>query len=148
VADGLRDQRLQYSKRLHDPSEFQRVYDTKAAVHAPLLVVFLRYRGGTVSRLGVSVGSKHGNAVRRNRIKRVFRAAFRLSQDWLPKGMEYVFVPRKGVKEYSTELVLAGLAKARAELEGKAKQARETAERAAVKTKADSAPAKPESRQP
>lgn len=120
MADVLRDERLQYSKRLHDPSEFQRVYDTKAAVHAPLLVVFLRFRGGTVSRLGVSVGSKHGNAVKRNRIKRVFRAAFRLAQSWLPKGIEYIFVPRQGVKEYSTELVLAALQKSRAELEAKA----------------------------
>ena len=32
----LVDERLPYSKRLHDPKEFQRVYDTKTAVHGPL----------------------------------------------------------------------------------------------------------------
>lgn len=54
------------------------------------------------SRLGVSVGVKHGNAVRRARIKRVFRAAFREARHALPTGFDYVLIPRKGVVEYTS----------------------------------------------
>ncbi len=65
--------------------------------------------GLAYSRLGVSVGVKHGNAVRRARIKRVFRAAFREARNDLPKGFDYVLIPRKGVKEYVTSAVKKAL---------------------------------------
>lgn len=68
--------------------------------------------GRAYSRLGVSVGVKHGNAVVRARIKRVFRAAFREVRSQLPNGFDYVLIPRKGVKEYLTERIKKALLEA------------------------------------
>ena len=48
------------------------------------------------ARLGLVVGRRHGNAVRRNRIKRVLREAFRLSRDRLPSGLDVACAPRVG----------------------------------------------------
>ena len=72
------------------------MYAARKAVHTSSLVLFACPNGLSFARLGVSVGSKHGNAVRRNRIKRVLRAAFRLSRHLLPPGNDYVLVPKRG----------------------------------------------------
>jgi len=46
------------------------------------------------SRLGISVHRKVGNAVRRNRIKRVVRETFRLHRDIFPRSSDIVFTVR------------------------------------------------------
>ena len=50
----------------------------------------------TVARLGISVGRRFGGAIRRNRIKRLVREAFRRIRHELPPGVDYVVVPRPG----------------------------------------------------
>ena len=44
--------------------------------------------------MGVSVGKKVGNAVRRNRVKRVIREAFWALEERVPPDSDYVVVAR------------------------------------------------------
>ena len=66
------------------------------------------------ARLGLSVGRKVGNAVARNRLKRVLREFFRLHQDLLEDQLDFVVVPKRsvdvrliGLREVEKELLAA-----------------------------------------
>jgi len=57
-------------------------------------------------RLGLAVTRKSGNAVWRNRIKRVVREFFRLHQRYIPQGLDIVVVPKRNLDPRT--LTLAG----------------------------------------
>lgn len=48
------------------------------------------------SRLGVTVTRKVGSAVRRNRVKRLVREAFRLDPELVPAGIDLVVIAKDG----------------------------------------------------
>jgi ribonuclease P protein component len=58
-----------------------------------------------LSRLGLVVSKKVGDSVRRNRVKRLFREAFRLNKDRLPGGFDLVVAPLPGFADDSLQEV-------------------------------------------
>ncbi len=74
--------------------DFKRVYYRgKSAVRQSVVVYALRNRQGR-NRLGLTCGKAVGNAVRRNRAKRVMRESFRLLEQELKQGFDIVIVAR------------------------------------------------------
>jgi ribonuclease P protein component len=45
--------------------------------------------------MGITVSSKVGGAVQRNRIKRLMREVWRRDRDQLPQGLDLVFIAKK-----------------------------------------------------
>lgn len=84
------------SKRLHRKRDFERVFAVRCSVADRYLVVYVAPNGLGHARLGIPVGRKFGNAVRRNRVKRLIREAFRIEQSDLPPGFDFVCIPRSG----------------------------------------------------
>lgn len=79
---------------LKENYEFRRVYSKGRSGVTPLLVVYARPNRGGRNRLGVTVSTKLGKAVVRNRVRRRLREVFRLAQPEMAQGYDVVLVAR------------------------------------------------------
>ena len=86
---------LSKKQRLVKNSEFRQVLDQRIRCNDQLLVVNMASNGLAFSRIGVSIGRAQGNAVVRNRIKRLVREAFRLNQLGMPCGFDILVTMSK-----------------------------------------------------
>jgi ribonuclease P protein component len=82
-------------EHLRRPSDFQRVYDRRRSVSDVYLIVYGRENDLPYLRLGLSVSRKVGGATHRNRLRRLYREAFRLSRHEMPAGLDLVLIPRR-----------------------------------------------------
>ena len=79
---------------LKENYEFRRVYSKGKSGVSPLLVVYARPNRRGRNRLGVTVSTKLGKAVVRNRVRRRLREIYRLAQPELRQGYDFVLVAR------------------------------------------------------
>jgi ribonuclease P protein component len=76
------------------PADFQRVFARRRSVSDDSLIVYACENDLPHLRLGLSVSRKVGPAVVRNRLRRLYREAFRLTRADMPTGLDLVIVPR------------------------------------------------------
>lgn len=81
-------------EHLLTPAQFQAVYDRRRSVSDSSMIVYARENGLDHSRIGFSVSRKYGGAVQRNRLRRLYREAFRLTKESLPTGLDLIIIPR------------------------------------------------------
>ena len=74
--------------------EFRRVYRKGASAVRPCLVVYARRNNGQANRLGITVTAKVGKAHTRNLVRRRLREIYRLHEDGLRVGYDFVVVAR------------------------------------------------------
>jgi ribonuclease P protein component len=86
--------RLLPEYRIRRGLDFKRAYDRRCSASDGCLLVFGCANDLPYPRLGLSVSRKVGNAVARNRWKRLIREAFRLTRPKLPLGIDFVIIPR------------------------------------------------------
>ena len=90
--------RFPKSHRVRRQSDFDRVYAGNYFAADDVLVVLGSANGREISRLGLSISKRVGNAVVRNRWKRLIREAFRQQPVDIPAGLDMVVRPRRGAQ--------------------------------------------------
>lgn len=87
--------------RLSGKKDIDAVFDrgSRAANSVLTVIVLPNPENGGVSRICSAVSKKNGNAVTRNRLKRLIREAWRLNRQEFPGGYDVVILPRPGVRD-------------------------------------------------
>ena len=86
-----------YTEILNDNKDFLALYKKGRYAASKYSVIYVRPNGKPFNRLGITAGKKVGNAVCRNRAKRLIRLAYRNAEVSLPVGMDIVIVARSAI---------------------------------------------------
>ncbi len=98
------------NQKLTKPEQFRAVLAHKCCSQNDLIRLYVVANDCGYPRLGISVGKKHAGAVGRNRLKRLAREAFRLSQHDMPAGYDYllIFAPKTSKKRGHKPQIASG----------------------------------------
>ncbi len=99
-----RSYRFRPHEHLRRPSDFRRAFERRRSISDSWVIVYACENDLPHTRLGLSVARKWGPAPHRNRLRRLYREAFRLTKHELPTGLDLVLVPRTAEEPDLAEL--------------------------------------------
>lgn len=85
---------MRYTTSLKENHIFRRLYARGKSAVTPTLAAYVRRNRSGQTRLGLTVGTKVGKAVRRNKVRRRMRAAYQLHESQMTPGWDIVIVAR------------------------------------------------------
>ena len=100
---------MQRKFRLTRSTDFKRVRRKGKSYAHPLLVLIAIENQLPITRVGVAAGKSVGNAVKRNRAKRLIRAAARELYPEIPSGYDLVFIARAPIIQVKMPIVRTAL---------------------------------------
>lgn len=86
-----------YTEILNDNRDFVSLYRKGRFTASKYSVIYVRPNNRPFNRLGITASKKVGNAVCRNRAKRLIRLAYRNAEIKLPVGIDIVIVARSPI---------------------------------------------------
>lgn len=86
-------------EKLKKSRDFTTIYDKSKKVYTRYAIVFVSENKNNIQRFGFVASKKTGNAVQRNRIKRLFREFVKNNKEKFKEGTDYIFVGKGILKE-------------------------------------------------
>lgn len=93
-----------YTEILNDNRDFVAIYKKALFSACKYSVIYIRPNGKPFNRLGITASKKIGNAVRRNRAKRLIRLAYYNSEINMPVGIDIVIVARSPICDIKSQV--------------------------------------------
>lgn len=101
-------------ERLLNRKDFVNLNRLGKKYHTKHFIIIYKKTGTGISRLGITVSKKIGNAVKRNRVKRLIREFYRLNKINFPFSCDIVIIAKKnsflltyaGIKGELGEIIL------------------------------------------
>lgn len=94
-----------FTQTMNRNADFQRLYRCGAFCSLGSALLYVRPNKLPYNRLGITAGKKIGNAVKRNRAKRIIRAAYSAAEPMLPIGLDVVVVARSSLPQQSSVIL-------------------------------------------
>ena len=85
---------MKFTASMKENHLFRRLYAKGKSAVSPTVALYARRNGSPRSRLGLTVGTKVGKAVRRNKVRRRLWEIYRLHEGELKPGWDLVAVAR------------------------------------------------------
>lgn len=94
-----------FTETLNRNADFQRLYRKGAFCSLGAALIYVMPNRRSVNRLGITAGKKIGNAVKRNRAKRIIRAAYAAAELQMPVGIDVVVVARSQLPDQKSTIL-------------------------------------------
>lgn len=85
---------MKFTGTLKKNYEFRRLYSRGKSTSTPNLVLYVRKTKRDTNQIGITVSTKLGKAVVRNKIRRRIREIYRLNEHRMKRGLQIVIVAR------------------------------------------------------
>lgn len=94
----MSDEKFPKQERLRKRTDYTRAEKQKVArLVTKHLVILAALNSHTHARIGITVSKKTGNAVTRNRIKRLLREIYRRNKQIFPSGYDYILIAKSHI---------------------------------------------------
>ena len=90
--------------KIKKSKDFSLIYNKSKKMHTKYAIIFIRENNK--QRFGFVASKKTGNAVQRNRIRRIFREFVRIHKDKFKENTDYVFVGKSILKDYQGDKMI------------------------------------------
>lgn len=85
---------MKYTESLKKNRDFRFIYKRGKSEVSPVLAVYVRKTRSEKNHIGITVSTKVGKAVVRNRVRRRIREAYRLNESRFETGRDIIIVAR------------------------------------------------------
>ncbi|MFO7882227.1 MAG: ribonuclease P protein component [Kosmotogaceae bacterium] len=90
---------LKKTELIRKKADFKRVLANGTVIEDKFFITFVIYNGLPFSRIGISIRKKFGNAVKRNRLKRLVKEVYRTRKLLFPSGYDILFIARRQLSD-------------------------------------------------
>jgi len=96
---------MRFTESLKYNRDFKWLYNRGTSIAAGYVVIYYRKTKGEKNRLGITVSKKLGNAVKRNRVRRLIKESYRLMEGSMSLGYSIVLVARTRAADCTYEQI-------------------------------------------